>query len=778
MAKASYLGLGSTIPGPYISPEGLYSNGRFKEREAFIEPHSGTRAGGWMGHRTTVYANTPGRVSHNNFTNMAEQVEKDMGNCKPCLQDLAPAYGPPAPPNVYTSYPVLSPFENRRKWDDNVVRAPAGRPPGQVQGNGAQGNGGRSPPSSSPPPGFVPTADHQTPGGELLSHHPVPTKHQPIFLGCNLMSNGEDQWSHRMTYLNRWFDEDNGEIMVSTPPSMKTKYTGGYTDELFKTPIDNTENKISTGVMINPYTGEMYETFENAMPPPNTDKWIPSERFEIVNPKLLQMFGGLDPHAPLPKKKEVCLSVPTSDFGPNVWGDQLYEEERRRRMVEVVNRELWNNRDGDYASPLAFAKEKPAGFVGVQPMYRALPYLPPTQTLDLKGYVPVTSYQAPESTVIKAEVEVRKPDLTTCVYVQPAGPLNDQPAEYVVTQYTNRPTWRGGGDTYYAGVPYLANNNTAGPQQIQNKSTLKEQMEQTFPALAQANQVLLSGGNEYVVNQFTNKSTLKEQMESEFPALAQANQVLLSGGNEYVVNQYTNKSTLKEQMESEFPVTAQTNEVLLTGGNEYVVNQFTNKSTLKEQMETEFPALAQDNQVLLSGGNEYVVNQYENRSTLKQLMQQSFGFGSVSDGGDNVTGEYVPFQGPLLEVARSYYEYLPEVGRPASFSDGVGGDYVGNGLITSRQNRGTDSLDWVTLSKVPQDAEDSSVTWIGVYDRDTKREFGPYTPLSDLAPSYQAVANRMFGALTPQCNLDLRERDDEFLWSSGFAPQIEDVITG
>ena len=642
------LGLGNTIPGPYQEPMSLYDANRFKDRDSFVVAHSGDRAGGDLGRRNSVYATLPDRNTTRNFTNLSDQVEKEMGNCVPGRQDTAPAYGVPGNPNIFTSYPILSPFENRRKWTENfnVPFQPAlPSKDNQMMGNKNQ-------------------------GGDLHSRHPVVPKQQPILLGSNLISDGIDQYYHRMTYLNRWFDEDDGEILIQTPKSMQNKYTGQYGDELFKTPIDNTENKISTGIMTNPWTGEMYETFENAMPPPNADKHIPKDRFEIANPKLLQMFGGLDPHAPLPKKKEICLSVPGSDHGNNVWGDQLYEEERRKRIIQEIGRELFNNRTGDSSTATAFAKEKPAGFVGLQPMYRALPYLPPVIDLDNHGYMPVTDYQAPESNMIKAEVSVRKPDLTTCPFQYAAGPLNDQPVEYVVTQYTNRPTNRGGGDQYYAGVPYWSNNNTVGPQQTQNKPTLKEFMEQP-----------------------------------------------------------------------------------MTTGSQY-------------------------NQTLSTGGNGYVVTQTQNKSTLKEFMEQAFDMGNFSDGGDNFTGGYIDFQGPVLETARAYYEYLPAVGRPANFSDGVGGDFVGNGIVTSRQNRGTDSLDWVTLSKVPQDAEDTSVTWIGVYDRDTKRELAPNIPMSDLAPSYESVAGRMFGALTPKCNLDLHQTQDEWLWSAGFAPQMPDVITG
>lgn len=799
MSKGTLLGLGNTLPGPYTQASSLYDANRFKDRSTFVRAHSGTRegtiAGANLGQRTSVYELTPGKIPDHNFTNMSETVEREMGNCKPCVQDTAPAYGPPGSPNLFTSYPVRAQFENRRKWTDSFGSPFASAP---VKGGGNSSGGDGLPPQP---------VGGKTPGGELRTQHAVPTKQQPILLGCNLISSGEDQYAHRMTYMNNWFNEDNGEILIQPPKTMQTKYVGGYSDELFKTPIDNTENKISTGIMVNPYTGEMYETFENAMPPPNADKYIPADRFEMVNPKLLQMFGGVDDHAPKPKKKEVCLDVPGTDFGNNVWGDQLYEEERRKRMFEVINRDIWNHRDGDYSTGSAVAKEKPAGFVGVQQMYRALPYLPPTQELDDHGYLPVSNYTSsqPESTVIKSEVFVRKPDLTTCAYLPISGPLNDQQVEYVVTQTENRPTWRGGGDTYYAGSAFLPTNETVGPQQTQNKSTLKEFMEQTFQPSNAQTAMLESGSTPYVIQQTQNRGTLKEQMEQNFEAMGMYNDVMQTGGSGYVVTQTQNKPTQKEFMEQTFqpanavtsmletgqtpyvlqqtqnrgtlkefmeqtfqPSNAQT-AMLESGSTPYVVTQTQNRPTLREMMESEFPVNVIDPSKPESG---YVVTQTENRPTLKQLMQQSF---DMSNFADVDKGSYIEFQGPLEEVRRAYYEKMPAVGRPAAFEVG---DYLGNGLVTSMQNRGVDATNWVEPSKVPQDAGDTNSRWIGQYDRDTKRELVQNIPMSDLAPSFQSVAPRMLGALTARCNTDLHQTDDEFSWTHGMAFQSEEVITG
>lgn len=839
----------SVDSGPYNERNILYDPNRFSNRQNPYNRRYGTRPQSkttkqgnmFLGpQRNTVYDTERERedcyedCKKSNFTSLADQVEKTLGNCVPCQKDTAPAYGPPGEPNPYISYPVRAQFENRRKWNNDF-----GNPFMELKSSKStksqkmeESGGSTVPPHRHQGKGpYVRQPNPQDqPGGPRDDPIQPPPEHSPILLGCNITSSGDDQYAHRFTSLNRWFNEENGEILVGKPKGMDDKYVGSYSDELFKTPIDQTENKVSTGVMVNPYTGEMFETFENALPPPNTNKFIPQDRFKIVNPKLVAAQGGINPHAPLPKKKEVCLDIPGVEHGPNIWGDQLYADERRKRMREIANRDVWMNRDGDYAQPLGFAKEKPAGFVGLNPQYRAIPHLPATQVLDNKGYLPVTSQQFPEATSMKSEVFVRKPDLTTCSYQHGPGPINDVSSEYTVGQYTVRPTWRGQGDTYYTGSGYLPTHEAAEPQQLQNRPTLKEQMEQPFDPV-NANTIPVTGGQSYVVQQYENRPTLKEQMEESFDP---TNAYQTSGGQGYVIQQYGNRPTLKEQMEQQF--SAQTVNPT-SGPQSYVIQQYNNRPTLKEQMEQNFPSQTVNP---TSGSQPYVIQQYDNRPTLKEQMEQEFPSqiatpnkppeGHVvidvqarptlkeqmeeefplyavapdkpNEGhvvidvearptlkeqmestfdpfgwGNPLTGSWITFQGPLEETRRQFYENLPAVGRHGHFDEGVGGENVGPGLVTSKQHRGTFASDWVTLSKVPQDAEDTSVTWIGEHTRDTKRELGPYTAASDLS-SYQQTMPRMFGSVQYPCNMDMREVDDEFLWSSGFQYPSQATIVG
>ena len=174
----------------------------------------------------------------------------------------------------------------------------------------------------------------------------------------------------------------------------------------------------------------------------------------------------------------------------------------------------------------------------------------------------------------------------------------------------------------------------------------------------------------------------------------------------------------------------------------------------------------------------YVILQGENRPTLKQMMQKEFAAGNVSGINNDQNGSWIEFQGPLLEVARQSYEKLPNVAKLVTFSDGVGGSNVGCGEVTSKQHRGLQLENWIPVSKISDDANDSHSRWIGFSDKDTKRELTASRTTFDMVPNNEAVANRIQGKLKLPSNMDLKEMDDEWLWTHGTQVQTQDLVNG
>ncbi len=179
----------------------------------------------------------------------------------------------------------------------------------------------------------------------------------------------------------------NGAKQPVIKTALKNRANKEYCPEMYMTPYDRTQNKIATGVLTNPYTGEVFQTFEEGMPlPQKNDSLLPSQ-FKYTNPKLVQLQGGIDNNAPPPSKKEIAENIPLINGGPNVWGDALYQPQLRQWFDQRAVIEQFNNRNGILPN-YGIHKERAAGFVGDVNMVRPVPYNPATNrnTIDLKGY--------------------------------------------------------------------------------------------------------------------------------------------------------------------------------------------------------------------------------------------------------------------------------------------------------------------------------------------------------------------------------------------------------
>jgi hypothetical protein len=207
----------------------------------------------------------------------------------------------------------------------------------------------------------------------------------------------QDNLAHRFVRNNR-YDAQKMHDNVYIRPSEEN--TEPYTRSLYQTPYDSTKNVISTGKLINTYSGEEFETFENQLPPPNTNKGtMLKTQFEHMNPRLLHLTGGYNWHNPPPRKKEQCGSVfnPVSARGgASPFGSNIYDSEIRKQMELYASRDLYNNKDGDQVVEPSMYGEKPQGYVGLVPRNRIQPFLPATQELDTGGRMPIPQNLNPD----------------------------------------------------------------------------------------------------------------------------------------------------------------------------------------------------------------------------------------------------------------------------------------------------------------------------------------------------------------------------------------------
>lgn len=208
----------------------------------------------------------------------------------------------------------------------------------------------------------------------------------------------QDVRSHRWTTQNRYPTEQRDQPIAYR----QTSQLAPFTQSLFQTPVDQTQNLVSTGRLLNSYLGQDFETFENQLPPPNTDKSMSRLQFEKVNPKLVWINGGYNHHNPPPRKTEQSGDVfrPVSALGGSVaFGSRnLYDPVVTSRVKMYAKSDLFNNRNGDYPQTPEIAREQPQGFVGYVQRDRHPNNLPATQEIDMRGWMPISQDLNPDLT--------------------------------------------------------------------------------------------------------------------------------------------------------------------------------------------------------------------------------------------------------------------------------------------------------------------------------------------------------------------------------------------
>ncbi|CAK9856666.1 unnamed protein product [Sphagnum jensenii] len=186
------------------------------------------------------------------------------------------------------------------------------------------------------------------------------------------------------------------QIMITTPGNEKAMaYTHAskfstFDPTAFQTPISNSDNKNFIGFLENPTLGTIEEVFEEAMPGPTTNKYVLNPD-ELSKPnRRLIMAQGYNARELAPQKTEPLAYKLSPDAGRSAWGETIEAQQKAHVLRQQIwNRDIYNNRKDNYASdnPL-FAKEAPAGFVGLQPAFRPAPYLVPVTELSRGDWMP------------------------------------------------------------------------------------------------------------------------------------------------------------------------------------------------------------------------------------------------------------------------------------------------------------------------------------------------------------------------------------------------------
>lgn len=395
-----------------------------------------------------------------------------------------------------------------------------------------------------------------------------------MLIGANIVSQDGGVYSHRklnMTrepgtridevYVQRAAVGDYATSNAAANVQHHTQPYGNYAPALYDSPTLDSDRRISTGVMMNAWTGQLHETFESDLPPPNTDKSLTPGQFERTNPKLVAMKGGRDPNRDYQSKRELCQRIPGDDGGGSVFGDALYADRRREEMQQRANRTVFMNRGGDVSVQAAWDR-KPVGYVGWQRAYNFFPYLPPTQTLDLEGWVgPVTPQGIMPNIAmsnaqknggddpyrIVAAVTYKGTDLSECPH---NGNVDTSFGNNVGFQGAILPTQKNLMDKSYPTLNAGGQADTGQALQFQGKltSTQKTLMSQQYPTLNAGGQ-----SDTGQALQFQGKliGTQKTLMQSSFPTLDASGKDDTGGGLRFQGD--VRETTKYMVMEAQYP---------------------------------------------------------------------------------------------------------------------------------------------------------------------------------------------------------------------------------
>lgn len=503
-----------------------------------------------------------------------------------------------------------------------------------------------------------------------------------------------------------------------------------FSPDLFQTPQGYQENLERFGVMTNANTGQTFELWQNALPPPTTNKYtVDPKTIKRPHVQLIRCNGGLDPSRPLLQKTEVCNIMPGIDGGPNVWGPQLYAGKTRALAEQYYKRDLFMNRNGDHPTDIGFSREVPAGFVGYNFMPRFAPTMPATQVLDENDWAGPADPQFAKGEYVTSRVEVNKPDTAMFAYnMIPegfAGNLGGMTMPEIYVPETKRGHQQ---DQYVAAAssqqsgaytvqdtqvrdghkalmtqsynPMAASSQSTGGYTVQDtqvREGYKALMANPFNPLAASSQQT----GAYTVGDTQVREGLKALMTKQYNPLAASSQ----SSGAYAVLDTQVRDGLKALMTSSFnPLAASSQQ---TGA--YAVQDTQVREGLKALMTKQFNPLAASSQ----STGAYAVVDTQVRDGMKALMASQYPVAGPNAA--QFEGEALKFQGQLTHGMRTYYS---DKGMVANAFSNVG-DSTGGGLVQVSNHRGCDG----TFYTVPTGYESNALP-IGASQRNTPTQYG------------------------------------------------------
>jgi hypothetical protein len=222
-------------------------------------------------------------------------------------------------------------------------------------------------------------------GGNDLQHS-ANAQQEASSLGCWLVSQPGVAWPVRQELKADTLPlQARAQIAAASAAPLGNGAAALYDNDTFMSPLAASQPVIATGSLINTYTGEVVDLFEDAMPPPDNgrDAGDAERERKQAQRRLMAAEGNVNASH---HKREQQNPIQPGDAGAitQIAAFQV-SQDVATEWNERANRDLFFNRNELAPTELEMTRN-PFGFEGYNNRLRITPYLLPTQELDEKNW--------------------------------------------------------------------------------------------------------------------------------------------------------------------------------------------------------------------------------------------------------------------------------------------------------------------------------------------------------------------------------------------------------
>uniref|UniRef100_A0A6C0BZY6 Uncharacterized protein n=1 Tax=viral metagenome TaxID=1070528 RepID=A0A6C0BZY6_9ZZZZ len=220
------------------------------------------------------------------------------------------------------------------------------------------------------------------------ARHPPPNSQEPASLGCWIVppENYEISGARRQLATDAVHPRVPQQVAAGLPCTAPSNTSASYEADMFLTPFDRSQDMIATGSLINTYTGEVAACFEDAPPPPDRIAGDTVRERKGSQLRLLAAEGNVPSSSRRKKEQEDPLQP--GDAGAIVpAASHRIGADVQMERAERSERDLYFNRN-ELAPTELMQTRNPFGFDGYSNRLRIQPFMPTTQELDNKSWIP------------------------------------------------------------------------------------------------------------------------------------------------------------------------------------------------------------------------------------------------------------------------------------------------------------------------------------------------------------------------------------------------------